>query len=295
MNYKNKNYLNPGWFIAGFVDAEGCFRVSIIKNKNYESSLKNRTALPLKVRVYFQIGLHRKDEDILELIRSSLGVGKIYRSRSNSSELQISSFKDLGAVINYFDKYPLITQKLADYLLFKQAYELIKNKEHLTHEGLSKIVAIKASVNKGLPDQLKEAFPDVEPMDRPLVVNKEIPDPSWLSGFTSGEGSFLVRVFLSSHHTTGYQTQLRFQLTQQDRDLELMESIIKYLGCGRISKRGDDIIDVHVTKISEIVENIIPFFEKYPVIGVKRDNFKDFVKVAGLIQEKAHLTKEGLE
>lgn len=74
-----------------------------------------------------------------------------------------------------------------------------------------------------------------------------------------------------------------------------MESIIKYLGCGRISKRGDDIIDVHVTKISEIVENIIPFFEKYPVIGVKRDNFKDFVKVAGLIQEKAHLTKEGLE
>jgi hypothetical protein len=104
----------------------------------------------------------------------------------------------------------------------------------------------------------------------------------------------LVRVFKSSHHTTGYQVQLRFQLTQQDRDQELMESIIKYLGCGRISKRGD-IIDVHVTKINEIIENITPFFEKYPVIGVKRDNFKDFVKVAGLMQEKAHLTKEGLE
>ena len=28
---------------------------------------------------------------------------------------------------------------------------------------------------------------------------------------------------------------------------------------------------------------------------MKRDNFKDFVKVAGLMQEKAHLTKEGLE
>lgn len=107
MNYKNQNYLNPGWFIAGFVEGEGCFRVSIIRDDSYESSLKNITALPLKVRLYFQIGLHRKDEDILELIRSSLGVGKIYRSRSNrsnSSELQISSFKDLGAVINYFDK-----------------------------------------------------------------------------------------------------------------------------------------------------------------------------------------------
>jgi hypothetical protein len=227
-------------------------------------------------------------------IKVNIPLKRFNGRRSDYSELQISSFKDLGAVIDYFDKYPLITQKLADYLLFKQAYELIKNKEHLTLEGLTKIVGIKASINKGLPDQLKEAFPDVEPINRPIVVNKEIPDPNWLSGFTSGEGSFLVRVFKSSHHTTGYQVQLRFQLTQQDRDQELMESIIKYLGCGRISKRGD-IIDVHVTKINEIIENITPFFEKYPVIGVKRDNFKDFVKVAGLMQEKAHLTKEGLE
>jgi hypothetical protein len=36
-------------------------------------------------------------------------------------------------------------------------------------------------------------------------------------------------------------------------------------------------------------------FEKYPVIGVKRENFNDFCKVAELMKEKAHLTKEGLE
>jgi hypothetical protein len=91
--------------------------------------------------------LHRKDEAILELIASELGVGKIYRSRADSSELQVSSFKDAERLIAYFDKYPLITQKFADYLLFKQAFELIKNKEHLTIEGLNKLVAIKASIN----------------------------------------------------------------------------------------------------------------------------------------------------
>lgn len=117
-------------------------RGGVIKNKNSKGK-----ALPLSVRLYFQIGLHRKDEAILELIRSELGVGKIYRSREDSSELQVSSFKDQSRLIDYFDKYPLVTQKLADYFLFKQAFELIKNKEHLTMEGLKKIVAIKASIN----------------------------------------------------------------------------------------------------------------------------------------------------
>ena len=58
--------LNPNWLV-GFVDAEGCFRISMIRNKN----LKGK-ALPWSVRLYFQIGLHRKDEAILELIKSEL-------------------------------------------------------------------------------------------------------------------------------------------------------------------------------------------------------------------------------
>jgi len=107
MNNNLKNNLNPVWFITGFVDAEGCFRVSIIKNKNYESSLKNRTALPLKVRLYFQIGLHRKDEDILELIRSSLGVGKIYRKSLGVGKF-ILSFALLCFTLLYFDWYFLL-------------------------------------------------------------------------------------------------------------------------------------------------------------------------------------------
>jgi hypothetical protein len=49
--------------------------------------------------------------------------------------------------------------------------------EHLTKEGLRKIVAIKASMNRGIPDELKKAFPNTIPVPRPLVVNQEITDP----------------------------------------------------------------------------------------------------------------------
>ena len=49
---------------------------------------------------------------------------------------------------------PLITQKRSDFLLFKKAINLIKGGPHLTSEGLTKIVSIKASMNKGLSDNL---------------------------------------------------------------------------------------------------------------------------------------------
>jgi len=296
-----------GWWVTGFVDAEGCFRISIIKNKNYKGnpwspslySVNNGlgNSMPLSVRLYFQIGLHLKDEKILKLIQSSLGVGKIYRSKTRLDyvELQVSSFKDMSAIIKFFDKYPLITQKWADYLLFKKAYELILNKQHLTIEGLKKLVEIKALINKGLPDQLKEAFPKFELVNiQRCKVNKEIPDPNWIAGFVSGEGSFMVRMFKSASHAIGYQVQLRFQITQQSRDKFLMERFVSYLGCGYISERGD-IVDFQVTNLMDIVDKIIPFFEKYPIIGVKLDNYNDFCKAAQLVKDKEHLTVEGLE
>lgn len=59
-------------------------------------------------------------------------------------QFRVSSIKDLKMIIKHFDSYPLITNKQADFLLFKQAVNLIENKEHLTHKGLLELVGIKA-------------------------------------------------------------------------------------------------------------------------------------------------------
>ena len=134
--------------------------------------------LPFKPRLYFQIGLHSKDVLILESIKSLLGVGEIYKSRSDLYEFKVSSIKDTSAIINHFDNYPLITQKFADYQLFKQAYDVIINKNHLTKEGLAKLVSLKASMNLGISDELKASFPKITPVARPLVLNQEIKDPN---------------------------------------------------------------------------------------------------------------------
>ena len=51
-------------------------------------------------------------------------------------------------------------------------------REHLTIEGLRKIVAIKASMNLGLSEELKKAFPDIIPFSRSLVKVPNTFDPN---------------------------------------------------------------------------------------------------------------------
>jgi len=80
---------------------------------------------------------------------------------------------DLACIINHFDSYQLKTQKHADFLLFKLAFDIVNNKEHLTAEGLRKLISIRASLNKGLPERLKIAFHDIIPILRP-----EVPKPN---------------------------------------------------------------------------------------------------------------------
>lgn len=47
-------------------------------------------------------------------------------------------------------------------------------------------------------------------------------------------------------------------------------------------------------KLSDLTDKIIPFFNKYPIQGVKAKDFNDFSIVSEMIKEKKHLTQEGL-
>ena len=74
-----------------------------------------------------------------------------------------------------------------------------------------------------------------------------------------------------------------------------MRSFIEYLGCGRLEEYHQDSVQFSVTKFSDIHENIIPFFDKHPILGSKLLDYADFRKVAEIMKVKGHLTIEGLE
>jgi len=58
------------WFFTGFADAESSFVILIQPNNKYKTGWR--------VKPVFSITLHKKDTAILEDIRRTLGVGKVY-------------------------------------------------------------------------------------------------------------------------------------------------------------------------------------------------------------------------
>ena len=170
--------------ITGFPDGESSFSVLISKKSRLKSGWDPSAS--------FAIGLHAKDKVLLDRIQAYFGVGNVYEAKKDECRYLVRASKELRVILEHFEKYPLITQKQANFELFKQVVEMLNHKEHLTPEGIQKIIAIKASANLGLAEELKAAFPNTIPVPRPVVEDQEIKDPNWLSGFVSAEGCFLI-------------------------------------------------------------------------------------------------------
>ena len=87
----------------------------------------------------------------MEKIQSYFGVGNIHIGNNNAVSYYVNDAQDLTKVIiPHFDKYPLITKKRADYLLFKSALDIINNKgqkKPLTLEYLTRLIEIKGALN----------------------------------------------------------------------------------------------------------------------------------------------------
>jgi hypothetical protein len=104
------------------------------------------------------------------------------------------------------------------------------------------------------------------------------------------EGCFFVTY---TNNSTG--VGLVFKVTQHIRDDSLLKEFINYFNCGRYIISSKEAGDYIVTKFSDINMKIIPFFNKYPILGSKSLDFSDFEQVAKLIENKDHLTAEGFK
>lgn len=177
-------------------------------------------------------------------------------------------------------------QKQGDFLIFVDIYKLIMQGSHLTSEGLNKIMSLKASLNLGLNENLLSKFSDIESVNRPVVVNSEIPSPFWISGFVTGDGSFNVNIYNPANKSSVFS--LNFQITQHVRDKLLLESFISYFNCGDVKFKDNEkrCVDFRTRSLKNIVEYIIPFFTKYPLLGEKARQFTLFYEVAQMMIKK---------
>ncbi|MCL5407062.1 MAG: LAGLIDADG family homing endonuclease [Patescibacteria group bacterium] len=137
-------------YLVGLTDGEGCFYFNI------RHGVKNRTK-NIVAEHHFYIKLRGDYLPLLKKVKAAFGCGGIYfqkETRENHSECYrfgINSRRDMrNVLIPFFDKYPLQSPKQKDYLIFREAVEMIDRREYLSEKGLKKLEKLKKSMNLGV-------------------------------------------------------------------------------------------------------------------------------------------------
>ena len=144
-----------GW-IVGFTDGEGCFSVSIVKNKTMRSGWQ--------VFPEFVITQGKKSLPALEIFKEYFGCGKIFINKRYDNHHEhlyrfcIRSIDELqNNIVPFFIKNQLHTAKKKDFELFAEILDLMKKKKHLTQDGMRKIAKKIQRMNRKKPSKYLES------------------------------------------------------------------------------------------------------------------------------------------
>nr|YP_010029634.1 hypothetical protein J2C28_mgp22 [Beauveria lii]QOU11075.1 hypothetical protein [Beauveria lii] len=132
--------FNPNW-VAGFITAEGSFFISLyVHEKRKAGTYINMYIFKRKTR-----SRNISMIELLDKLAVFLDCGIVRKSSNrDAAELIITKSEDLNKkLIPLLKKYNLSGIKLLDFERFKEVSLLIKNKMHLTHEGVALIKIIK--------------------------------------------------------------------------------------------------------------------------------------------------------
>ncbi len=121
----------------------------------------------------------------------------------------------------------------------------------------------------------------------------------YVAGFVDGEGSFHVAVQRSRFTRVGLQVIPEFHVSQNPERAEVLEWIREVLGCGYIktnhpgSLRDRSVVLV-VRNRRDLVERVVPFFERFPLRSSKQREFQVFATIIRSMERGEHLTKKGM-
>jgi LAGLIDADG endonuclease len=118
---------------------------------------------------------------------------------------------------------------------------------------------------------------------------------SYIAGYVDGEGSFSVSVQRNQSCRVGFQLVPEFHVSQNGDRAQVLEVIRQRLDCGYIkpnSKRDRALVLV-VRDRKSLMERVIPFFERNPLLSAKHADFEKFACVVRGMALGQHRTPAG--
>lgn len=152
--------LSKEWLI-GFIEGEGNFHVAL-------SNKKNNPSYPFDVYpvLQFRIFLREDDLGVLNKIREFLGIGRIYKKKTEYNRRMgfrardqyvycITHSKELLKLKEILTPTAFHTKKAKDREIFFNVLDLKVNKKHLTAEGNEQIITMAKMMNSGMRENFK--------------------------------------------------------------------------------------------------------------------------------------------
>ena len=131
-------------YIAGYVDGEGSFSVSVQRNPTCR--------VGFQLVPEFHVSQNGDRAQVLELIRTRLGCGRIRPNskRDRALVLVVRKREDLlGRVIPFFERTPMLSTKQADFEKFAAIVRELALGNHRTDAGFRRLLQLALSMNGG--------------------------------------------------------------------------------------------------------------------------------------------------
>ncbi|KHD09272.2 hypothetical protein PN36_07515 [Candidatus Thiomargarita nelsonii] len=123
-------------------------------------------------------------------------------------------------------------------------------------------------------------------------------DNHYIAGFVDGEGSFHVAFQKNLSVRLGWQAVPEFQISQNWHAERVLQLIQEMLDCGyikqnHIKNERDRTLVFVVRNRNDLLQKIIPFFDKYPLYTEKKNDFIRFKQIVKMMDRGDHLSIDG--
>jgi LAGLIDADG endonuclease len=121
-------------------------------------------------------------------------------------------------------------------------------------------------------------------------------DPWFVTGLAEGEGCFCVSFSRRPRLRIGLEARPSFSLSLNERDRDLLGDLQMYFECGWIREsRSDRTFKYEARAVEDLLDHVVPHFERYPLRGSKARSFNGFSHVCRMIEQGDHLKRHGME
>jgi len=118
---------------------------------------------------------------------------------------------------------------------------------------------------------------------------------AYISGYVDGEGCFTVSISPRAKLRVGWEVRPSFSVSQNGDRAEVLYALQAYFGCGSIRPdRSDKTLKWETRRLEDILERVVPHFERWPLMSGKHHDFERFASVCRLMAAGEHRSRTGL-